>query len=189
VVVDRIKRIGDPGVELEKALKSIATFASMSREIVTSDTSSMHPYRSQPQKLVDARWRVPVLDHEFLRSPTALRRATGFSREGYIALWGMNGADAIPNSDTKKKNYLESLNALKSRMPFLGEKGFVGIGPSKIQHEDLVCVINEALFPLYFAKTHLLQSPRAMNLLERRIVTQSWTERHFTWAYRVRYLD
>lgn len=147
VVIDRIKRTGVQEAGLQKAVISIARFALDSREIVTSDTSSVHPYCSEPQKLVDARWRVPVLDHEFLSNPTALRRATGLSREGYIALLGMNGADSIQNSDTKRNNYLESLNALKSRMPFLGEKGFLGIGPSNTQKGDLVCVIRGGAFP------------------------------------------
>ncbi|KAF2842565.1 hypothetical protein M501DRAFT_917069, partial [Patellaria atrata CBS 101060] len=33
------------------------------------------------------------------------------------------------------------------RVPFLGEKGFVGIGPRNVQKGDLVCVILGGRFP------------------------------------------
>lgn len=141
---------------LKRALQSIATFAQKSAEVVISDastptSSSKHPYRNKGRKtLLDAQWRVPILDHEYVSSPTALRRATLYSKEGYMALLGMKvpgGKGVIANGTEKAEHYEVQLDALGKRAPFLGEKGFVGVGPTAAREGDLVCVIQGGAFP------------------------------------------
>ncbi|RYP21724.1 hypothetical protein DL765_002080 [Monosporascus sp. GIB2] len=93
VVVDRITEVGlawevDPsGQHLHSAglgpLSSVAELAAMSAAIVTSDPFSKHPFRGQPQRLVEAEWRVPILGRESVSSTGASCRATQRSRRGH----------------------------------------------------------------------------------------------------------
>lgn len=93
VVVDRITEVG-PAWEVNPAgqrphsaglslLSSMARFAATSAAIVASDPFSKHPFSGQPQKLVEAEWRVPVLDRESRSDTSASCRATERSREGH----------------------------------------------------------------------------------------------------------
>jgi hypothetical protein len=93
VVVDRITEVG-PAWEVDPSgqrppsarlspLSSVAEFAAMSAAIVTSDQFSKHPFRGQPQRLVEAEWRVPVLDRESVSSTSASCRATQRSQRGH----------------------------------------------------------------------------------------------------------
>lgn len=93
VVVDKITEVGSPweldpfGQHSHSAgfgpLASVAEFAAMSGAIVTSNPLSKHPFRGQPQRLVEAEWRVPVLDRESVASTSTSRRATQRSQSGH----------------------------------------------------------------------------------------------------------
>jgi len=93
VIVDRITEVG-PAWEVDPSgqhphpaglgpLLSVAKFAAMSAAIVTSDPFSKHPFRGQPQRLVEAEWRVPVLDRESVSTTSASCRATQRSQRGH----------------------------------------------------------------------------------------------------------
>ncbi|RYP50593.1 hypothetical protein DL768_003918 [Monosporascus sp. mg162] len=93
VVVDRIIEVGlewevdssgqhSPSAGLGP-LSSVAEFVAMSAAIVTSDPFSKHPFRGQPQRLVEAEWRVPVLGRESVSSTSASRRAEQRSQKGH----------------------------------------------------------------------------------------------------------
>lgn len=146
VTVDSVKKVGRSKSDFQ-SLQNIRAFALESAEMVRSDRDSVHPYRGEQQKLLTAIWRVPILDHEFLSNPTATRRATDFSRDGWKA-WAQPAARAtITEAKLKRDNYDEGLRPQRSRASFLGAKGFVGIGPTSMRQGDLVCVIEGAMFP------------------------------------------
>lgn len=160
VIVDTIKIVGrlvvaipDPsgndGLDFDGALSDIRKFARESYETVRADPESTHPFRGFKDhvRLATALWRVPILDHEFHDSPLASRRATTWSKDGYYA--HLNGplTQQTPDVDVKRLNYVEQLAALKTRRPFLGVSGFVGVGPKVMQDGDLVCVIRGGSFP------------------------------------------
>ena len=67
-----------------EALASVETFAHRSQDIVLSNPASKHPLRSDPQRLQEAAWRVPVLNRESVSSTGTAREATpGWSRVGW----------------------------------------------------------------------------------------------------------
>jgi len=204
IVVDRVAEVGrlwgtdrdQHGKEISHGaltpLADISDFATKSAAIVSSDSSSRHPYRARPQRLLEAEWRVPVLDLESVSTATSTisRRATAVSQEGYDGVKFLMTLDRdsdsprkllqnLPFTESEKEKlmqvpakerkfaamdiqmakataYAESveqktynihLAALKERKPFLGEKGFVGVGPPSMQAGDLVCVIYGGSYP------------------------------------------
>ena len=164
VIVDTIKIVGrrvvaipDPsgndGLDFTHALADIRKFAKDSYQTVRADWESTHPFRAleDQEKLASALWRVPILDHEFHDSPLASRRATTWSKDGYYAHYGRLTRQT-PDVDVKRLNYIEQLAALKTRRPFLGVSGFVGVGPKAMQGGDLVCVIRGGSFPFILRK-------------------------------------
>ena len=170
-VVDRIVKRGSPGhqiplrtgkvtaehVRLDKSalyqsFESIIAFAEESYKRVTLNKSSRHPYCCEPGRLLEAFWRVPILDHEYTsnaRRAKVLRRATNFSRDGFFSLPIMEGANEDETKDRTEelRLYMDRLEKLRGRSPFLGENGFVGIGPTITQEGDLICVIHGGFNP------------------------------------------
>ena len=93
VIIDRITELG-PAWQIDDSgqhphsmgldpLSAVDKFATISEAIVTSNPSSKHPFRSYPQRLSEAKWRVPVLNRESEVTTGACRRATPRSEIGY----------------------------------------------------------------------------------------------------------
>ncbi|KAM7206575.1 Heterokaryon incompatibility protein (HET) domain containing protein [Naviculisporaceae sp. PSN 640] len=64
-------------------LSYMSSLATKSHGIVTSNPHSKHPFRNDPTRLLEAEWRVPVLNRESVASTSASRRATILSKTGY----------------------------------------------------------------------------------------------------------
>lgn len=93
-IVDRISSIGslwerDPaGQDVLHAglqpLRELASYSSLSSQLVGANPFSNHPFRNNLPRLSEAAWRVPILDREPVdRSTSTCRRATPRSKEGY----------------------------------------------------------------------------------------------------------
>lgn len=67
-------------------LTDMKNFCHRSRSIVSEDPFSSHPFRDRPQRLAEAEWRVPILDHESVSNTSCSRRATELSLKGYQEL-------------------------------------------------------------------------------------------------------
>lgn len=64
------------------ALSFMSSLAYKSLTIVSSNPNSKHPFRRNPERLIEAEWRVPVLNQESIDRISACR-ATLFSKIGY----------------------------------------------------------------------------------------------------------
>lgn len=192
-IFDRIAKRGSPGHQtplrigkvnaehvwldkcaLYQSFESIITFAEESYKIVTLNKSSRHPYRCEPDRLLEAFWRVPILDHEYAsntRRAKVLRRATNFSRDGFFSLPIMKGANDNETQDhtDELRLYKDRLEKLRGRSPFLGENGFVGIGPTIAQEGDLICVVHGGFNPFILRNKQIpTSSNNFLSILRRR---------------------
>lgn len=97
IIIDRIIEVGpvwegDPTNHARDhsaglaPLSAMAEFATKSKSIVTSNPDSKHSFRNDPERLLEAEWRVPVLNCESvsrLTSKGVMHLATTRSKSGY----------------------------------------------------------------------------------------------------------
>ena len=94
ILVDKINEIGSPWETdstgekwLEgglAALSSMEEFADTSRVIIVTSSSSKHLFRNRPERLEEAKWRVPILNRESVSSTGTAREATSeWSKTGW----------------------------------------------------------------------------------------------------------
>ena len=207
IIVDRITHVGRPwktdaeGQWAEKdgipPLDDMAEFAARSAALIASNPDSDHPFRSNAERLLEAEWRVPVLDRESVGSTGACRRASdtvskvGYERARYSMLFSREAHDIygvianipvtadeaarlgqVPESErpllkaqmitdkamafrssTELINYDNLMDEFKARRGFIGELGFMGVGPLDMETGDLVCVIFGGKFPFVLRET------------------------------------
>jgi hypothetical protein len=122
--------------------KSLQSFVGGSKNIIVHDSDSLHPCRGNLPRVDQTLWRLPVLACEVRRGLTTLQRWTTVTFEGFRDTFVRN-----EETDNKRK-YVDALIVSKDKVPFMGRRGFVGIGQKGVREGDIVCVIYGSAFPL-----------------------------------------
>ena len=102
---------------------------------VTEQALKIHTRRTE------SAWRVPILDHESFGNSLQKRRATKDRAMGAIDELFDASSSITPNFGPDLKDYLNCSDVLKEYAPFLGNKGFMGLGTTRVEAGDLQCLL------------------------------------------------
>lgn len=103
---------------------------------------------ASPADREDAYYRIPIADQE-MTDKGFKRRATKECLEGYTRVLQdiQDPQKRGLNQHNSKTSYLNMMEVLHNRRPFISASGYVGLGPSCLREGDVICTFSGAKLP------------------------------------------
>ncbi|KAH8665064.1 heterokaryon incompatibility protein-domain-containing protein [Tricladium varicosporioides] len=141
-IVDRVMTCSSRWSNLDNEYGSTRVYLQNMKAVV----GTASPAYRNPEELEEALWRTPIAD--IMPTDPSGRNWTRASEDTKHAYLAIMGGFAWGQLGTLESQYHHRIATLKECVPFVTEAGYLGIGPSNIEVDDWIVILQGVELPL-----------------------------------------